>query len=132
MLELCMSGQVFKIFLLSSLAQIMKAFIGLCKPIFYSLLLPRVHCLIKIRDQSGMYLDMWSSVSLSFWLSDNLGAIFAWGGNMFNFGGLSSWKTEYCNQSETNLPPSSSLPGFCSYLDTGCTFTFRSYAIKMK
>ena len=32
MLELCMSGQVFKIFLLSSLAQIMNAFIGLCEP----------------------------------------------------------------------------------------------------
>ena len=31
MLELCMSGQVFKIFLRSSLAQIMNAFIGLCE-----------------------------------------------------------------------------------------------------
>ena len=48
MLELCMSGQVFKIFLLSSLAQIMNAFIGLCKPILDSLLLPRVvHCLLR-------------------------------------------------------------------------------------
>ena len=86
MLELCMSGQVFKIFLLSSLAQIMNAFIGLCehdmrifKPILDSLLHPRVHCLVTIRDQSDRYLDMWSSVSLSFWLSDDLGAIFAWG-----------------------------------------------------
>ena len=89
MLELCMSGQVFKIFLRSSLAQIMNAFIGLCehvvrifKQILDSLLLPRVHCLlrsIKISDQSNRYLDMWSSVSLSFWLSDDLGAIFAWG-----------------------------------------------------
>ena len=89
MLELCMSGQVFKIFLRSSLAQIMNAFIGLCehvlrifKPILDSLLLPRVHCLlrlIKIRDQSTSYLDMWSSVSLSFWLSDDLSTIFAWG-----------------------------------------------------
>ena len=54
MLELCMSGQVFKIFLLSSLAQIMNAFIGLCehvvrifKQILDSLLLPRVHCLLS-------------------------------------------------------------------------------------
>lgn len=52
MLELCMSGQVFKIFLLSSLAQIMNAFIGLCehvvrifKLILDSHLLSRLHCL---------------------------------------------------------------------------------------
>ena len=93
MLELCMSGQVFKIFLLSSLAQIMNAFIGLCEQILDSLLLPRVHCLITIRDQSDRYLDMWSSVSLSFWLSDDLGTIFAWGrGNMFDCGGLGGGK----------------------------------------
>ena len=71
MLELCMSGQVFRIFRRSSFAQIMKAFIGRWK--FVDDL---QH--VKVNFLPVANLDMRSPVSLPFWLADDFCPVFAW------------------------------------------------------